>query len=208
MQHAAPPHPLATLVARLSEAAELEPDAAEVRRPTHGPREFVEALAGAERHVDALRFLAHLLPRREAVWWAWMCARQESWDGAAPAVRDALQATERWIGQPTEAHRRAAMQAAEAASFETPAGCAALAAFLSGGSVAPPEAAEVPPPPFAAARAVFGSLIFCGVATAPERAPDRYRSYVAYGLELADRIRLWQSLEDDPAGTPTAERER
>jgi len=188
-------HALAPLVARLVDAAELEPEALELRDPSLGPKEYIEAMAKAGQHIDAIKFLAHLLPRREAVWWAWMCARREAGPNPEPEIAVALEATETWIGEPTDQNRRAAMQAAEAASFETAAGCAALAAFLSGGSLAPPELPEVAPPRFVAARAVFGSLVLSAVSVQPERAPERFRRFLAYGLELADRIKLWESLE-------------
>lgn len=191
-------HPLASLVERLCEAAALEPPALELRDPAQGPREFLATLDEAEQHVDALKFLAHLLPPREAVWWAWMCARRQAGDDVGPEVQQALDDTERWISQPTDQHRRAAMAAGEAAGFDTPAGCAALAAFLSGGSLAPPEVTEVPPPLFGAARAVFGSLVLSAVAVEPEKAPERYKTFYAHGTELASRIRLWDSLAPAP----------
>jgi hypothetical protein len=187
-------HALASLLVRLSDAAALEPPARELLTPELGPREFVGVLEEAGQHVDALKLLAHLLPRREAVWWAWMIARRGAEAGASPEVLAALGATEQWIRQPDDGNRRAAMAAAEAATFQTPAGCAALAAFFSGGSLAPPDAAEVPPPPFMAARAVFGSLILAAVHVQPERAPERFREFLAQGLQLAERIGLWDSL--------------
>src|SRR5690606_25761304 len=121
-------HALAPLVARLVDAAELEPEALELRDPSLGPKEYIEAMAKAGQHIDAIKFLAHLPPGREAVWWAWMCARREAGPNPEPEIAVALEATETWIGEPTDQNRRAAMQAAEAASFETAAGCAALAA--------------------------------------------------------------------------------
>lgn len=195
MTQPAAQHSLAPLVAQLCEVAALDPPAMELLDPTFGPREYIVALDAAGQHVDALNFLAHLLPRREGVWWAWTSARRVAGDDPPPPIAGALQATERWIARPTEEHRRAAMLAGEAAGFDTPAGCAALAAFLSGGSLAPEGAAEVPPPRFAASRAVFGGLVFSAVAREPETAPEKYRSFLAFGLELAERIRLWDSLE-------------
>lgn len=187
-------HPLAPLVEKLSEVAELEPPALELVDPSRGPREYLAALAEAEQHLDALKFLAHLLPPREAVWWAWMCARRQAGENASPQIQAALTATEGWVAQPTEEHRRAAMAAGEAAGLDTPAGCAALGAFFSGGSLAPPDMAPVPPPRFGTARAIFGSLVLAGVAFEPEKAPEHYRVYLEHGIELANRIRLWDSL--------------
>ena len=54
----------------ISSAAELsEPAMALVRPGTH-PRDYVALLMERELYPDAVRFLAHALPKREAVWWA------------------------------------------------------------------------------------------------------------------------------------------
>jgi hypothetical protein len=195
MTQPSPPSHASPLVAELCEAAELEPPAQELAIPARGARDFVQALHDGGHRVDALRFLAHLLPRREAIWWAWTCARRVTDEGAKPEARAALDATERWIQQPTDENRRAAMAAAEAATFETPAGCTALAVFLSGGSLAPPTAPAVDPPRFAAAKAISGSLLISGIASEPEKAEEKYDGFLSYGLQLADRIRLWDAVE-------------
>ena len=91
-------------------------------------------------HADAVRFLAHALPRRECVWWAWVCARKAAGAEPAPAIKSALDATERWIVQPTEDHRRQTLPFGELADFGTPAGAAALSAFMTSGSLGPPSA--------------------------------------------------------------------
>ena len=155
------------------------------------PRQFIGALMQQGLHMDAVRFIAHALPRREAVWWAWVCARKASGAEPKPLIKAALDAAERWIVQPTEEHRRQALTAGEAADFGTPAGCAALAAFMTGGSLAPPEAPPVPPGEFMTAKAVSGSVILSTVATEPARAPDKFAEFVKLGLEVADRTKLW-----------------
>lgn len=188
-------NPLSYIVAQVTSVAELEPPAQALQRPAFGPREYLSALIEEEHFADAVKFLAHLLPRREAVWWAWMCAKKGL--GKAPVREEhaALAATEKWIAEPTDDNRRATLEAANAATLESPAGCAALGAFLAGGSLAPAGMAEVPPPRYAAAKAVFGSLVFSAVTVEPEKAPEKFRKFLDYGLELADRIELWDSLD-------------
>jgi hypothetical protein len=188
-------NPLSYIVAQITSVAELEPPAQALQRPAFGPREYLGALIEEEHLADAVKFLAHLLPRREAVWWAWMCAKKGL--GKAPVQEEhaALAATEKWIAEPADENRRAALEAANAATLESPAGCAALAAFLSGGSLAPPGMAEVAPPRYAAAKAVFGSLVFSAVIFEPEKAQEKFRKFLNFGLELAERIELWDSLE-------------
>jgi hypothetical protein len=147
---------------------------------------------GQALYPDAVRFIAHALPKREAVWWGWVCARRSAGENPPPKIKAALDATEKWIAQPSEDNRRSAMAAAQKAELGTAAGCAGLAAFFSGGSLAPPDAPLVPPGEFLAAKAVSGAVIFAAVAKEPERAPERFRSFVAQGVEVTNRVKLWE----------------
>jgi hypothetical protein len=36
--------------------------------------------------------------------------------------------------------------------------------------------------------------VLAAVATEPEKAPERYRRFYGHGTELANRVRLWDSL--------------
>lgn len=155
------------------------------------PRVFVDQLVSNGLFPDAVRIIAHALPRREAVWWAWVCARKVSGDEPAPPVKAALDATERWIVQPTEENRRDALAYGEAAEFGTAAGCAALAAFMSSGSLAPPDVPPVPPGEYLTAKAVSGSVTLAAVATEPERADEKFQEFLKLGLEVADRTKMW-----------------
>ncbi len=108
-------------------------------------------------------------------------------------MKGALSATEAWIAQPTEENRRAAHEAAKAAGLGTPAGCAALAAFFSGGSLAPPHAPPVAPGEHLTAKAVAGAVIFAAVATEPEKAPEKFQHFLAQGREVTVKIKLWEA---------------
>ncbi len=178
--------------AAIASAAEMSEDASALARPELRPREFVALLVEKELFEDAVRFLAHALPKREAVWWAWVCARRSAGEHAPPKIAAALQAAERWIAQPNEDNRRAAMAAGQSAEFGTAAGCAALAAFLSGGSMAPPNAPAVPPGEYLTAKAVAGAVIVAALGKEPEKAPEKFRSFVTQGLDVTTRIKLWE----------------
>ncbi len=163
-----------------------------IARPEHDGPAFVQALMEAQEYPAALAFLSYSLPTREAIWWAWTCARRTLVGEPSPAVQAALDATERWIAQPAEVYRRPTLEIAESADLGTPAGCAALAVFFSGGSLAPPELPVVAPPPGAAARAIAGSITLAAVSPPPDKAPDRFRQFIGQGLEVAARIKLWE----------------
>jgi hypothetical protein len=185
--------PINSRTVAIATVAELGEEAMALLRPDLHPLDFVALLMEKALFPDAVRFVAHALPKREAVWWGWVCARRAAGENPPPKIKAALDATERWIAQPNEDNRRLAMAAAEKAELGTAAGCAGLAAFFSGGSLAPPDAPPVPPGEFLAAKAVAGAVIFAAVAKEPEKAPEKFRSFVAQGVEVTTRLKLWAS---------------
>jgi hypothetical protein len=192
-----PPYQMAFDLAEFCRIAELEPEAVALLRDEMSPREFVDGLAANECYADAVRFLAHLLPTREAIFWAWSSARRVLDGEPAPPVAAALEATGRWIAQPSEENRWPMLEVAEAAPLGTPAGSAALAVFLSGGSIAPPDVHPVEPPPYAAAKAITGSIVLAAVSNEPEKAPEKFQGFIAQGVDIGKRIGLWPP--DPPA---------
>ncbi len=175
----------------ISSIAELSEPAMALARPELHPRDYVALLVEQKLYPDAVRFLAHALPKREAVWWAWVSARRMAGEKPPAPIKAVLEATERWIAQPTEPNRRAAMAAAEKAGFDNAAGCAGLGAFFSGGSLAPPDLPPVPPGEYLTAKAVAGAVIFAAVSSEPEKAPEKFQNFVAQGLDVTTRIHLW-----------------
>lgn len=147
------------LLANLVEKSALEPELAALFPPKADALAAAQILLEARQESAAFRLIACALPRREAVWWATQCVQALLPTDAPPAERAALEAANRWVSQPSEENRRNAEAAAQAVHYATPAGQAAIAAFWSGGSMAPPKLATVPPPepllPKACANAVL-----------------------------------------------------
>lgn len=149
------------------------------------PREYLNLLLEKQQYPDAVRFLAHALPKREAIGWACLCARQTCGPQPTREVAAALQAVEKWMADRTEENRRAAMAAGETAGFGTPAGCTAAAVFWSEGSLGPPNVAVIPPGEYLTARGVAGAILLAAVQTEPEKAPEKFRKFLAQGIDLA-----------------------
>lgn len=170
----------------------LGDDARELLGEGLTPRQYLDLLLEKQQFPDATRFLAHGLPKQEAVWWACLCARQTQGANPAPKATAALQAAEQWVKDPSEDNRRAALPAAEAADFGTPAGCAAIAAFWSGGSMGPPNVPTIPPGEYLTALAVAGVVMLAAVLTEPERAPDKFRRFLTLGIEVANGSERWK----------------
>jgi hypothetical protein len=163
------------------------------------PSEFLAMLIQKQLHSDASKFLAHALPKREAVWWACLCAEQIQDSEAPPPVAAALQAARAWVVDPKEENRRAAFTAAEAATVGTPAGCAAMAAFLSGGSISLPTLPVVSPAEHLTGDLVSWSLAIATVIKEPEKAAEKYAAFLKLGQEVAEGQHRWAEA---PEPTP------
>ena len=155
------------------------------------PHAFLDLLIAQELFPDAARLLAYALPKREAVWWACLCLRHVAAADTPPADLAALEAAERWVIEPHEANRRTAMQAAAGLEFQTAASWAAVAAFWSGGSLAPPEAPPVTPGEFLTAQAVSGAVMLAAERCAPEVSADTYRALLGTGMAVAAGVCSW-----------------
>jgi Family of unknown function (DUF6931) len=150
---------------------------------------YLELLIQNKQYIDAVRVLAYALPIRDAITWANSCARQASEPNPAEKLSAALDAVDKWLAEPSDDNRRAAMKAAEQAEFSTPAGSSALAVFLSGGSLAPPGAPVVPPAEHQASHAVVGAVMLSALAKEPEKAEARYQAFLQHGQKVAADVK-------------------
>jgi hypothetical protein len=174
--------PLAPLLPRL----ELDPPAAAALGGAATAAEAILALAEAGFRTEAARLAAHALPKREAVWWACMCARAVPDAAVTPGDMAALAAAEHWVRKPgEEALRRAAMEAAQKTGFRTPEAWAAVGAFWSGGSMAPEGQPAVPPAEHLTGVAIAGAIVLAAVRGKPERAAARFERFLAAAREIA-----------------------
>jgi hypothetical protein len=153
-------------------------------KPAMAPLEFLSALGARASYADAFQFLARALPKREAVWWSCCCTRELGPDPAKPELEASLQAAEAWVRRPNEENRRSAEKAGQSIKAPHPARWAALAAFWSGGSLAPPGAGEVKPPEDLTAKAVVGAIMLA-VALDPAKGAARNKLFLDYGLDIA-----------------------
>ena len=170
----------------------LGEEAKKLLRADMTPAQFLNTLMEKQQFLDAVRFLAHALPKREAVWWACQCGRAVVDKNPPPKIAAAFQSAEKWVVDPSEANRRAAMTAAEGAEFKTPAGCTAVAAFWSGGSLGPPNTPVVPPGEYLTAHGVGAAIMLAAVQTEPEKATEKYRKFLAQGIEVANGKQQWK----------------
>ena len=135
--------------------------------------------------IEATRLVAHALPKREAVWWACMCADHTVMAGLPEADRLARQNAELWVRRQTDEIRRIAMAHAQEAGLTSPEAWAAVGAFWSGDSMSPLGQPLVPPAPHLAGTAVAGSVALASVRGDVLRQMARLASFLASGREIA-----------------------
>ena len=178
--------------ADVAAVAELGDEAMGLLRADVAPPDYVALLMSKKLYADAVRFVAHALPKREAVWWGWISAKRAAGAEPPPKIKASLEATEKWIAQPDDEGGRAAMAAAKEAQTTTAAGCAGMAAFFSGSSLGPAHVPPIPPGEYLTAKAVSGAVIYAAVGKDPANAPDRFQSFVTQGVDVAVKIKLWE----------------
>jgi len=149
------------------------------------PLAFLDALVANALFADAVQFLARALPKREAVWWSCQCTRDLGSDDKKPELTAGLQAAEAWVYRPTEENRRKTETAANAIKVSHPARWTAMAAFWSGGSLAPPGGPEAKPAEDFTAKAVAGAVMMAA-GLDPAQSEARNRRFLECGRDIAN----------------------
>ncbi len=150
------------------------------------PVQLYALLLQGKLYTDAVNFLAHGLPKREAIWWAYLCAEKtEGLDDASKEIKKALQAIKEWVYQPNEKARRAIEKMAESLKFKNATSWTAIAAFWSGGSITPKDTPEVMPNEYLSAKAVAGAVMLAAALNNPEQVEKNYAYFLAQGADIA-----------------------
>ena len=147
------------------------------------PLDYARALLASPRPTDAIVFIAHLLPRREAVWWAIQCVRAMLGGNADDG---ALRAADAWVRAPEEDGRNAALAIANAVVQRAPTTWLAFAAAWSGGSMTPPVQKPMAAPPSACAKAAHTAVILAACADDPLGVVRRIAACAEAGIRFAD----------------------
>ena len=176
------PHPICHRPQRLRGVSGSELCRRLLRRTTSSRSTMRVLCWRSPRPSDAVLFISHLLPRREAVWWAAQCVRALLGEGAAD---EALRAAEIWVRTPEDDNRRAALSAANDSDRRKPTTWLAFAAGWSGGSLLPADQKPVPPPAGACAMAANTAIMMAVAAGDPRAVVDRIEACAEAGVRFA-----------------------
>jgi len=147
------------------------------------PLAYAQTLLRSRQPADAIAFLAHLLPRREAVWWARQCAAAILGRRAEDAR---LLAADAWVREPDDERRQAALKLGEAGNRTLPTTWLALAAGWS--PVPRPRPDGKPPlqPASVCARAVNAAIMQAIAGSAPALMSGWIVACVDAGVRFAE----------------------
>lgn len=169
----------------------LKPPARALLRPELSPPQFFDMLMEKKLYADARRLLAHAMPKRRAVWWGCLCALEALGPDLSEVENAALETAAAWVIDPSELNRRAVEAAGWAAKPTTLAGCLAMAAFLSDGSMSRMGFPFVKTKPYLTGRFVGVAVYLASVRKQPARYRERLRQFLEIGLEIARGRNLW-----------------
>jgi hypothetical protein len=169
---------------RVCEGLELSVPARAALADDPGPESFLATLQAAGCDEDAILYLAHALPRTDAVAWACACVLALRGDTLPAAALRALQAAQRWAAAPDTQACQAAAAAAEAEGLqdEGAARFGALAAAWSGDSLGPAGLPATPPPAAIGSLAVAAAVALAVAAGEPSALAGRQWECLALGL--------------------------
>jgi hypothetical protein len=171
-------------VKELSEIANLSDGARALVQEDSTAPGYLDLLEKQELFQDGIRFLAYRLATDAGVKWASTCVRELKSPELREQKDEPLEAADHWLKTPGDQTRWAAKEAADKAKTTGPGNLVALAVFLSGGSVAPPEAPATMPPLYSAQKMIAGSVLIAVLGHEPEKAAERYKRALAMGKEL------------------------
>lgn len=172
---------------KASQVFDTYPDLDEtVSRPETdmAPDAYIDILIKEDPPYSALAYFAHVLPKREAVWWGHQCV-----SGLLPGIggteAEIMRLCELWVREGDDDSREAVKKAAETIKADSAPVWVGFAAGWSGGSLSPNEDHRVEAPDDLTAKAVNTALLIAIGQAGPGRSAEVIRSCLDAGLEFA-----------------------
>jgi hypothetical protein len=161
---------------KLSDAARERLD------PTMNVRGYIDRLCAEGLYGDVIDVLTHLLPKQYSVAWGCECLQGLPQQlEADPSQRAALAVAQRWLADPSEDNRRAAVELSDRLGLKGAGAWLAAAAGWTSGSMLPAGQPEVPVTPTLTGDAVGAALRMAAVAE-PMQFEAHLQSFVQRAL--------------------------
>lgn len=185
----------AAKAAEVCEHFELDDEGQAALKPEMTPLEFLQALQKEKLWLDAIRFLAHALQKREGAWWMFQAMLRVRPENQTPrAELSAIQAGLQWVIDPSDDNRWATKEIGDQIGHKSPGGLSTLVVLMSGDSVTPPYYDPVPPEPWVSNRIIVAVLTLMATLKEPLKAKEHYANFVGLGIEVAQGKSRWKEL--------------
>lgn len=148
--------------------------------------DYIRKLLGSPIAEEAITFCAYLLPKREAVWWAFQCLKTLP-EALGEHDHHMLELAENWVRNPGEDSRYRVLSPAMDAEQKTPGTWVALAAGWSGGSMLEPSQPAVEPPAYLTPRAINAAILSSLAWVHAQHRQEAIEQFVSYALKLSQR---------------------
>ena len=161
--------------------------------PAGSAPKFVDALIAGGHHIQAILYLAHAIPPREGILWAWTTIKKLP-PALTPEELPVLASVEKWIRDPSDENRRKCKQAAFVLPPEGSMATLCDAVYFTG-NLGEPGGHPVPAPAFSSSKFAGACLILCASQADPQNPSPHFDVCLAQGLEVAQRIKLWDTIQ-------------
>ncbi|MFK5914027.1 MAG: hypothetical protein QM484_06605 [Woeseiaceae bacterium] len=163
----------------------IEDDAFDLLNPKITPSDFITKLLEKKYFADSIIFLAHALPKREAIWWACLCAKEATNDKTRADDHASLSVAEKWVYEPDEKKRRMCGTLAEKGEYKSAQNWTAAAVFWSGGSITAEGESAMEPAPYLYAHAVSGAILNAVGVSGADDIDIQFQEFIESGLNIA-----------------------
>lgn len=149
--------------------------------------EILELCLKKSLYPDAINLLAHGLPKRESIWWGYICTRQSDLNSNISDVLQVLKLVNEWVVYPNESLRRQIEKIPSKLAFKYPSAWLGMAVFWSGGNIAEENSgAQVLPNKYLYAKAVAGAIMLAAVAIDTKNITEIYKKFIMQGIDIAN----------------------
>ena len=163
----------------------IDENAFELLQPELTPEEYINKLLEKEYFADSIIFLAHALPKREAIWWACLCSKAViNKDTRADDIAS-ITVAEKWVYEPDDKKRRMCGTLAEKGEYKSAQNWTAAAVFWSGGSITKESDPVMEPAPYLYAHAVSGAILNAVGASDADDIDVQFQEFIDHGLNIA-----------------------
>jgi hypothetical protein len=171
--------------AEIIDQEESDAEVLELLQPDMRPEAFMQRLSEAGKWTDAAMFMARCLPKREAVWWACVCAAGTQLLKKHEDEAVAHKVAEKWAFKPNDENRKTAFLQAQKSNTPSIGTMACLAAAFSDGKLELSEEQILEPDPAAFPKIISGIVLIAANDQGSDGFNTMLEQFIQQGIDIA-----------------------